>query len=103
MTGSDVQDHLWNEERIETGSTVTFGEIYHLFLKGDESPDTAGKYDADTVGIHFFFIYTRIPYSFVAGRQRDLRITIDLTGLFSIQVLQGVKAFQFTSKTSLEL
>ena len=103
MPRSNVKDHFRNEEWIITRRSVTFCKLHYFFLESDQSADTAGKYDADTVGVHFFFIYTCIPYGLVAGRQRDLRITINLTGLLFIQVLQGVKAFQFTSKASFEL
>src|SRR5260221_2264418 len=103
MTGRNVQDHFRNEKRVKAGSAVTLGEIYHLFLESDQSPDAAGKNDANAIGVHFFFIDACILYCLVAGRQRDLCITVYFTGLFFFQVLQGVKAFQFASKTSLKL
>src|SRR5262245_19802022 len=91
LTGSNVKDHLWNEERVEAWSTITFCKIYYLMLKGDQTTNTTGKYNTYPVWIDIVFIQTCIGHGLITRNKSKLGETVNLAGFFLVQVLNGIE------------
>ena len=103
LSCGDIQDHFGNEERIESGGSVTQCEIGHFFLEGDQAADPAGEDDAYPVGVNVLFADTGIFDRFITGDECELAITVDLTGFFAVEVLGGIKILNLTGKPCLKL
>jgi hypothetical protein len=103
MTGSDVEDHFWNEEGIEARCAVAFSKIDHLFLEGDQSANTAGKHYTHAVWIRIVCIYARIQNSLVACNDSSLSKAVELPCFLPVKEVSRFKVFDLASESCFKL
>ena len=88
--------HIGNGHRnkIRRNAVVTLLRTFQTFcLCGGKSADAAGKKDGTAGGIFVFHTKAALLHCFVGGRQRKLRITVQLAHLALINRRRGVKVF----------
>src|SRR5258705_12336181 len=94
----NIQYHLRNKERIETRRTITFCKVGNLFLKSNQSPDTACEYNTDPVNIYIFPADASVFNRFVACHQGSLCEPVDLSRLFLFQKIKRIKILYLAGK-----
>ena len=65
LSGSDIRDHLRDEERIELGTYFLVSVVVaYFFLECMYTTDTGAKNNTDSVQIFFFDVKTGVCYRF---------------------------------------
>src|SRR5689334_16831656 len=103
MTSRYIQYHFGNEEGIKAGRAISFGKFSHLVLESDQTTDTAGKNNTYPVGVDIVFIQSCVDHSLVTGHECELGKAVDFSCFFLIEVLNGVKIFDFAGKLRTKL
>ena len=104
LTGSDVGNHLRNEERTELRSVLLVGtEILHLVLKRANTSDTYTVDNTDLVLVDLLQVHATIGNSLVGCNDGQLCVTVHLAGLLAVNILCDVKVFHLTGEMSLAL
>src|SRR5262245_52418662 len=93
MTCRNVEDHLGNEEGIETRGSISLGKIHNLFLESNKAADTTTENNANPVYVYIVFVNTCISYGLIAGYQCGLCKTVEFAGFLFIEVVRGFKSF----------
>ena len=103
LSGSNIRNHLRDEERIELG-TVFFmeGIVTCFFFKCTDSTNTGTKDDADFVQILIFDIKTGIFYRLLGYTDGILSVQVHLASLFAVDILIGIKVLHFACELGLE-
>jgi len=103
LSGSNVRNHLRDEERIEL-RTVFFMEsiVTCFFFKCTDSTNTGTKDDTDFVQILIFDIKTGIFYRLLGYADSVLSIQVHLASLFAVDILIGIKVLHFACELGLE-
>ena len=78
LSCSNIKDHLWNEEGIETRRSISQCKCGNFFLESNETADTAGEDHTHAVNINIFFADAGILYCFIACDKFKLAIAVDL-------------------------
>src|SRR5580693_4234665 len=102
MSGSNVEDHLWNEKGIITWNSIAFCKIPDFFLESIDSTDTAGKYNTHAVAVNIILRNACIRNCLITGNKCRLRETVKLAGFFFIQKAERIEIFQLARKTGFE-
>ena len=103
LSGGNIQDHLRDEERIETGCAVSFGKFSDLVLESNESANTTSEYHTNAIGIDVLFIESGIQHGLVADNEGQLREAIEFAGFFFIEELSGLKILDLAGKARAKL
>ena len=103
LSGSNIRNHLGDEERIEL-RTVFFmeGIVTCFFFKCTDSTNTGAEDDTDLVQILIFDIKTGIFYRLLGYTNGILGIQVHLACLFAVDILIGIKVFHLACELGLE-
>ena len=99
LPGSNINNHLWDKERIETRRAITRSKVHHFFLEGNNTSNAATEDYAYSIRIYIFFRNPRIFYSFISCNDCKLTIPVHFTGFFLVDVICRIKVFNLTSKS----
>src|SRR3546814_50545 len=102
MARGDVQNHLRNEERVETGCSITGRKGGHLIQKGFKATDTGAPNHTDTISVQFIERKRCVGNRFVRDSQCIMYKWINFSGLLPLHEILGVEPLHLTSKTRLE-
>ena len=103
MSRRNVQYHLRDEKRIETGRAVALGKIGHFFLEGDQTTNATGKHNTNPVHIYITGVNSCIQYCLVAGNNGCLSKPVQLTGFLSVKKISWIKVFYLAGKPCFKL
>ena len=93
MPGSNIKYHFWNEERIETGSSIAFCKIDHFFLESDQSADSACENNAYTVVIILSLIILHLLLPGHLQSSASLSKAVNFAGFFSVEEIERIEIF----------
>ena len=104
LTGSNVGNHLGDEEGVELRTVLTMGSIVGYLVL--ESLDTADTYAVDHTNAVFVFglqVHGAVLNSLLGSNQGQLGIAVHLASLLAVQVCVDVKVLDLTGKLRLEV
>ena len=103
LAGSNVSNHLRNEERIELRTVCLVNTIIHHFLfKSLNATDSYAKDNTNAVLVNSFQIHAAVLNSLFGCYQGQLSVTVHLTGLFAVNIVVYVEVLHLAGKLSLE-
>ena len=75
LSGSNIRDHLRDEERIELGTYFLMSVVVaYFFLECMYTTDTGAKNNTDSVQIFFFDVKTGVRYRFFGNSDSILSV-----------------------------
>src|SRR5688572_1380787 len=102
LTCRNIEDHFWDEERIEPRGSITSCIIHYLFLESDQSADTTGENYTCTIRVNRTIVNAGIFDGFVSSNEGQLSEPVHLAGFLTIKNGYGIKVFNFAGKPGFE-
>ena len=103
LSGSDIRDHLRDEERIKLRTHfLTSVVVAYFFLECMYTTDTGAKNNTDSVQVFFFYIKTGVCYRFFGNCNGVLSVQIHFPCLFTIDIFRYIEVFHFACELGLE-
>jgi hypothetical protein len=105
MAGSDVGDHLGDEEWVVFGTLLFIERIVTGFLlEGVEAADTGGYDNAYPVAVEVgSLLQAGVGHGLTGGHERILGVEVELTEFLAVDMVGGVEALYLAGKLSLKL
>ena len=104
LSGSDVGDHLGDEEGAESRTFLFLsqGVFADLFFEGMDTADAHSEYHADVVFVDRFEVQTAVLYSLHCRHDCILFIEIHFANLFAVNEICCLEVFHFAGKVRFE-
>ena len=103
MSRSDVGNHLRDEERAELRTFVLVLTIICYFvLECLDTADTHAINDADTVHVFLLEVETRVLHALHCANHSQLRVTVELAGLLTVNPVVHIEVFHLAGELGLE-
>ncbi len=104
LSGSDVGNHLRNEEGVEFGARVDMlAVVHHLVLEGLDATDADTVDDADAGLVLLLEVEPRVLDTLDGADHGQLRVAVHLAHFLAIQVVSDVEILHLTGKLRLEV
>src|SRR5690606_13119167 len=98
----NIQNHFRDEERVETGRSITSGKAGYFIQKGFKTTNTRTPNHTDSIRIQFIECQRCISNRSIRDSQSVMYKWIYFPGFFALHEILGVEPLHFTSKTRLE-
>ena len=103
LTGSDVGNHLGDEEGVELRAVfLVAGIVSGFFFEGVDTADTYAENHADAVLVDGFEVPAAVVDGFHGSHERILLVEVHLAGLLAVDEVSGLEVLHFASELSLE-
>ena len=104
LSGSDVGNHLRDEERIELRTSLDVLTIVdHLLLERVDTADAHAVNDADAALVHRLKVESRVLDTLNGANHGQLRVAVHLAHLLAVQVIADVEVFHLAGELRLEV
>lgn len=104
LSGSDVGNHLRDEERIELRTVLlVLAVVHHLFLECLDTADAHAIDNTDAVFVLGFQVHAAVCYSLHGSNDGQLRIAVHLAGFLAVNICVDVEPLHFAGELRLEL
>ena len=103
LSGSDVGNHLRDEERIELWPVFLVSPVvFHFVLKRLDTADTHTIDNTDTVFVFGFQIHSAVFYGLFGSNDGQLCIAVHLSCFLAVNILIDIEPLHFTGELCLE-
>ena len=104
MSGSDVGNHLRDEERIELGFlTEVLPIVSNFIFKGFNTSDTHAVHHTNAVTVFFLHIQSAVFDTLHSRNDGQLCISVHLSSLLAVDVIGHIKGFYLASEFGFEI
>ncbi|MOA12835.1 hypothetical protein D3C78_1328580 [compost metagenome] len=102
MPCRNVNDHLRDEEWIETWSSIAFSKRRYFVKESFQTANSGAPNNSDTIGVKFFKVYSRVYNSLVSCSHSVLNKRIYLTGFLFVHKVFRVEILYLAGELRLE-
>ena len=104
LSGSDVGNHLRNEEGAELRTILPMGSIIaYLILEGLDTTDTNTIDNTNAVLVLCLQVHTAVLDGLLGGNEGQLCVAVHLAGFLAVDIFVDIQVLDLTGKLCLEL
>ena len=103
LAGSNVGNHLRDEEGVELRTLVVMSTVvHHLLLEGLDAADAHTEHHADAVLVFLLQVPAAVLHSLLGGNEGQLRVAVHLACLLAVEVLVHVEVLHLAGERGLK-